>query len=182
VETVQHAVLITVAGLAVGLGSNAVSPHPVPLGRAVHAAAESADASCSGNALPQGEVPRIAVKDATAMCTACSAAFVDARSAREYEAGHIVNALHLPPMGHPDEAAVLRDLGQHASGVVYDGETSCRLAEGVARRLIAMGLQDVRVLDGAWPAWVEAGGPGAAGTCGVCAHAGHDEPNAESAP
>ncbi len=52
--------------------------------------------------------------------------------------------------------------------VVYDGEYSCAVADDVAGRLRRAGLVDVRVLQGAWPAWVAAQGPSAAGMCGVC--------------
>ncbi|MEI7706238.1 MAG: rhodanese-like domain-containing protein, partial [Deltaproteobacteria bacterium] len=82
--------------------------------------------------------------------------------------GHIENAVHLPPAGHPDEAAVVAQLRTYSLVIVYDGDYSCAVADDVARRLRRAGLKDVRVLQGAWPAWVSARGPSQAGVCGVC--------------
>ncbi len=161
-----HAAAIAVAGLGAGLTANAFSRHPADLGRPVFAAAEAGACQLG----PSEPVSRISFQEAEKLCSACTAAFIDARSASDYAAGHITNAIHLPPAGHPDEAAALASLAGSRIVVVYDGDPSCRLAEGVARRLKARGFQDVRVLSGAWPAWVAAGGPGASGACAVCNH------------
>jgi rhodanese-related sulfurtransferase len=171
-ETLRHAALVAVAGLGLGLAGNALSPRPAPLGRPVHAAAEGTAGACVGgpSAAPARSIPRISAGEAAAMCSACTAGFVDARSARDYEAGHVPGAIHLPPVGHPDEAAVLARLAALPAVIVYDDDRSCALAEGVARRLQQHGLREVRVLEGAWPAWVAAGGPGASGACHLCQH------------
>ncbi len=166
-----HAAAIAVAGLGVGLAANALSRRPADLGRPVFAAAEAA--VCRQG--PGEPVNRISFQEAEKLCVACTAAFVDARSASDYAAGHVTNAIHLPPAGHPDEAAALASLAGHATIVVYDGDASCQLAEGMARRLMARGYPDVRVLSGAWPAWVAAGGPGTSGTCAICNH--REEPH-----
>jgi rhodanese-related sulfurtransferase len=171
VEIFRQAAAILTAGFAAGLALNTLSPRPVPLGQPVYAAAESAGGVCTLEPSVQKPLPRISVEEASALCAACTAGFVDARSAREYAAGHVSGAIHLPPVGHPDEAAALAPLAQYRTVVVYDGDPSCQLAEGVARRLAAEGLPDVRVLAGAWPAWAAAGGPGASGACALGQHA-----------
>jgi 3-mercaptopyruvate sulfurtransferase SseA len=58
--------------------------------------------------------------------------------------------------------------------VVYDGEYTCALADEVAARLGREGLPDVRVLEGAWPAWTAAGGSDAVGICPSCHDHGED--------
>jgi rhodanese-related sulfurtransferase len=117
---------------------------------------------------PPWKAARIGVEEAKGLCTACLAGFVDARGPHEFAHGHIANAVHLPAAGHPDEAAVIAQLRTYSLVVVYDGEYSCAVADDVAGRLRRAGLPDVRVLQGAWPAWVAAQGPSAAGICGAC--------------
>jgi 3-mercaptopyruvate sulfurtransferase SseA len=165
----RQALLVVAAGVVAGLGANALSPRPAPLGQPVHAAAEAAAGACLADP-SAAPVARIAAAEAAALCTACSAGFVDARSARDFAAGHVTGAVHLPPAGHGDEAEALARLATFHTVVVYDGEDSCRLAESVARRLLGRGLRDVRVLDGAWGAWMAAGGPGSSGACVACQH------------
>ncbi len=168
VGIVRETVAVAVLGAGAGLLANLASPQPARLSRPVYAAAEAAAGLCEPPQASAAPLPRIAVAEATSLCEACSAAFVDARSAREYEAGHVAGAIHLPPVGHPDESAALSRLAGASTVVVYDGEASCALAEGVGRRLVALGFRDVRVLDGAWAAWLAGGGPGSSGACTVC--------------
>ena len=106
--------------------------------------------------------------EATRRCAACTAGFVDARTAAEFAQGHVTGAVHLPPSGHPDEATAVAALRAFPLVVVYDGGYACALAEDVARRLERAGLPDVRVLDGGWRGWLAAGGPGESGACSAC--------------
>src|SRR5512135_2429044 len=167
---------VAAAGTALGFAANAMSPHPAALGQPVLSAAESGGGACAMPAAAPGPVSapapwraaRISVAEAKGMCDACLAGFVDARGSHEFAHGHIQNAIHLPPAGHPDEAAAIAQLKTFPLVVVYDGEYSCAVADDVAGRLRRAGLADVRVLEGAWPAWVSAKGPSAAGMCGVC--------------
>ncbi len=160
-----QALVLCVVGAALGLGINSLSPHPARLGNPVHPAAESGIGVCHGQ--PEA-ISRVEVARATELCSACSAGFVDARPASAYEAGHITGAVHLPPIGHPDEGEVLAKLRQFPTVIVYDGNEDCALAERVAQRLAGHGLTDVRVLSGALAAWYAAGGPGESGACRVC--------------
>lgn len=161
--------ILGAAGTAAGLGMNALSPRPARLGKAVHPVAVLGMGMCHGPAEDHGRVvQRIDVNSAKGLCTACTAAFVDARTASAFEAGHVTNAIHLPPIGHPDEGAVIEGLRAYPMVIVYDGEQECQLAERVARRLVNHALKDVRVLEGSWPAWLAAGGPGVSGACHTC--------------
>ena len=168
--------LLAAAGSVLGLAANAISPHGIPLGQPVLSAAESGGGACAmpASATPTTSAPppwkaaRIGVEEAKGLCDACIAGFVDARGPHEFAHGHIANAVHLPPAGHPDETAVIAQLRTYPLVVVYDGDYSCAVADDVAVRLRRAGLTDVRVLQGAWPAWVAGQGPSAAGICGVC--------------
>jgi rhodanese-related sulfurtransferase len=169
VKLIRHMVLLGLAGMAAGFAANALSPHPVLLREPVASAAEAGAGSCSKpGAAPPTAIERIEVEEAKALCAECSAAFVDARGAAAYAAGHIPDAVHLPPAGHPLEKAAIERLRSFPMVVVYDGEHSCALADDVAARLIKAGITQVRVLKGAWPAWIAADGPGTSGACIGC--------------
>jgi 3-mercaptopyruvate sulfurtransferase SseA len=164
-----EAALIVAAGSLLGLAGNAASPRPAALAEAVHAAAESGTGMCAvPGAAPAARAPRIEVEEAKGLCDACKAGFADARGASEFAAGHVTNAVHLPPAGHADEAVAIAALRAYPLVIVYDGDYTCALADEVAQRLAREGLADVRVLEGAWPAWVAAGGAGTSGFCPSC--------------
>ncbi|HTP49360.1 MAG TPA: rhodanese-like domain-containing protein [Anaeromyxobacteraceae bacterium] len=172
-KALEMAALVAL-GAAVGLGANALSPRPAPVRAKVYSVAEASGGACAGPEEAAAPAPRISVAEASALCQSCLAAFVDARGAGEFAQGHVANAVHLPPSGHPDEGAALDELRQRPLVVVYDGDDSCAVADEVAARLRRAGLADVRVLSGAWPAWAAAGAPAAAGACVSCGHAeGH---------
>jgi rhodanese-related sulfurtransferase len=161
-----QASILCVTGAALGLAGNAFTPKPARLSEPVVAAALASAGMCT---LPGGlapAVPRISVEEAAPLCVACSALFVDARSAAEFEKGHIQGALHLPPDAGPEP--VLWRLGSYSTVIVYDRDPTCALADQVAKKLVDAGARDVRVLTGAWPAWTAAGAPEASGTCAAC--------------
>ncbi len=101
------------------------------------------------------------------MCVACTAAFVDARTPSEYAKGHVSGALHLAPGEAPD--LLLWQLAGFKTVIVYDRDPSCEQADAVAQELKSHGVRDVRVLTGAWPAWLAAGAPGSSSPCALCA-------------
>ncbi len=160
-----QALALCAAGAVLGLAGNGLTPRPAPLGARVLAAADVPGAQCQ---LPGRAVvaPRISVEEATPLCVACSALFVDARSPAEYRSGHVTGAIHLAP-GEPVDPVLWR-LGAYGTVIVYDRDPGCALADRVAKALLERGARDVRVLTGAWPAWMAAGAPGASGPCPVC--------------
>jgi rhodanese-related sulfurtransferase len=163
-------------GSLLGLGLNAASPHPINLLQPVFSAAESGGGTCSaphGEAGAPSDFRSISPNDAAGMCTGCTAAFVDARAASEYAEGHVPNALHLPPHDHPGESEVIARLKTYPTVVVYDSGLACNLADTVASHLRTEGLSDVRILEGAWPAWERAGGPAESGACQACSAGAH---------
>lgn len=172
VKILLQLLLLGAVGSAVGLGANAFSPRPAPLGQAVRPASETTPGACAVDdaAIAGGAVPRITVEHAAPLCADCSAAFVDARTAEQYQAGHVTGALHLPPGDVPPQ--VLDTLKKFKTTIVYDDDASCILADAVAMGLREMGVKDVRVLTGAWPAWAASGAPGASGPCVACSGPG----------
>jgi 3-mercaptopyruvate sulfurtransferase SseA len=158
-----RAALLCIAGAFLGMAGNALTPRPAPLGGRVVATAEQPGAACQD---PGASVARISVKEAKPLCVACAAAFVDARSAEEYAAGHVTGALHLAP-GEPADL-LLPALRASATVIVYDRDRDCAAADRVATLLQGHGIRDVRVLTGAWPEWLAGGGPGESGTCSLC--------------
>jgi len=166
-------VVIVAAGAVVGVVANSASPRPASLFEPVHAAAELGAGSCSQQGGPaEAPAPRIAVDEAKALCDGCRAAFVDARGPAAFAAGHVTGAVHLPPAASGSDEAAVTTLRAFPLVVVYDGDYSCALADEVAARLRRAGVAQVRVLEGAWPAWVAGGGSGTSGECPVC---GDDE-------
>jgi 3-mercaptopyruvate sulfurtransferase SseA len=166
VRIAGQALSLSLAGALLGFAANALSRQPARLGQPVRSAAEQAGACLLPGA--RTLLPRISVQEATPMCLACSAGFVDARPAGEYAAGHVSGAVHVPP-GEITLAALLQ-LERFRTVVVYDGDPTGGGAEAVASSLRARGMTDVRILAGAWPAWLAAGGPGESGPCAACAH------------
>lgn len=163
-HVMARAAFLCLAGAALGIGANALTPRPAPLGTRVAASAEQPGAACQD---PRASVARISVTEAKPLCLACTAAFVDARSAQEYAAGHVSGALHLAP-GEPADP-LLPALRASPTVIVYDRDRDCAAADRVATLLQGHGIRDVRVLTGAWPEWLAGGGPGESGTCSLCA-------------
>src|SRR3982751_4423475 len=128
--TFARATLLLVAGSALGLVANPFTPHPAPLGRPVLPEAELPGAACQD---PKASIARISVEDAKPLCVACAAAFVDARSAQEYAAGHITGAVHLGP-GDPVDP-LLPALRAAQMVIVYDRDRDCAAADRVAARM-----------------------------------------------
>ena len=173
---------ICVAGALLGLGLNLASGRPARLFHPVYAASDSGNSVCGASPEAQHEKHGHLVmpqRDAVVACGSCTVGFVDARGAAAFAEGHIPQAVHLPPAGHPDEAAELAKLHAFPTVVIYDSGGGCGLAEGVADRLVAAGFKDVRLLEGSWTDWMMAGGPALSGACQACD--GHDHAH-ESAP
>src|SRR5215468_10140464 len=140
--------MIAFAGGAVGIVGNSLTPHPAPLGARVLPTAEQPGAACDD---AHASIARISVEEAKPLCVACTAAFIDARSAPEYAAGHVTGALHLSP-GEAIEP-LLPTLRGAPLVIVYDRDRECSAANKVAAQIQAQGVRDVRVLTGAWPEW-----------------------------
>lgn len=112
-----------------------------------------------------GESLIIPLEDAKGLYATGGAVFLDARGPQDYREGHILGAKNLPWQAFDKHAeAVLRDLPEDGVIIAYcDGE-SCSLSEELAKTLIDLGYEGVRVLVNGWTRWVQAGLPTAKGT------------------
>lgn len=88
--------------------------------------------------------------------------WLDARTEEQFKAGHIPGAHLLNEMGFDDQLfAILDELQQNRLPVViYCGSESCQASHKIRSRLLeTFPLENVRVLRGGWPIWVQAGRP-----------------------
>ena len=126
---------------------------------------DPSDAACSieggfEEAAPQPLMPRISVEEARAAHGKGTATFVDARGAAAFEAGHVPGAIHLPA----DEAAMILGvqsvpLPPDELVITYCDGAECQLSEALGMLLEENEVcQQVRVLEGGFPAWQKAGG------------------------
>jgi rhodanese-related sulfurtransferase len=86
---------------------------------------------------------------------AINGCYVDPRSAKEYAAGHIPGAIHLP-MEEMRDAAGER-LAGHNMYVVYDTDYADIMGKAGAKRLLELGFKNVYTLRGGLKAWQKDG-------------------------
>lgn len=101
------------------------------------------------------DVPTVSTAELAAeLASSRKPLLLDARSVAEYAVSHLPGARHAPP---EDEPRLFRELPRDTPIVVY-----CSVgwrSAGLARRLRAHGLADVRNLDGSAFAWANEGRP-----------------------
>lgn len=102
----------------------------------------------------------VSFEEARRLCESQEAVFVDARASAAYLQGHILCARNLPFQGLDAYLfPFVSEIRPEEPIIVYcDGE-ECSLSEDVAKKLLSLGYQDVRVLVNGWTRWVEAGLP-----------------------
>jgi len=105
-----------------------------------------------------GESMVISLEEAREMCSDKEAVFLDARSPEDYARGHIRCAQNIPWQSFDEYMdRVFEMIPDNAWIVTYcDGE-QCSLSEDLAKELLSMGYQKVKVLLNGWTRWLEAG-------------------------
>ena len=125
----------------------------------VPAAADPASAAAALPQIADSREPMDASLDVVRRLQAAGAAVIlDARSPREYAAGHIAGALSLPfdeVFKHPERARAVQARGRPV--VAYCDGGDCELSRSLAFALIDAGLRKVLVFGGGLPAWRAAG-------------------------
>ena len=95
--------------------------------------------------------------------------FVDARSEEAFLTGHVAGALHVPMDAGVVADDVVTLLRGYQTLVAYDDTSEeCARSTRLASVLVASGLSGVRVLEGGFPGWLDAGHAAEAGTCRLC--------------
>jgi rhodanese-related sulfurtransferase len=140
----------------------------------VSAPPESALSEPSGTQAPQTGPTRdeegrpiilqVTTEQAQALYDGGEAQFVDAQTGEQYREGHIPGAVHLVLTGFSWVSAPgLDSLIPELPVVVYCGGVHCDSSGRVARRLVMLGFEDVRVFEEGLAAWKTAGYPVEAG-------------------
>ncbi len=138
--TFQRALAIVLAGAALGLGVNAVSPRGIPL------------------LTPPKEPPKaedtVALSDAEDLWKGGTAFFLDARSPADYAAGHIAGALNLPVEDFEDHFPQIAPmLTPETTIIAYCDGQECDLSRRLVAKLRDLGYHNVRHLVNGWTAW-----------------------------
>ena len=152
VSVLGQAAVIVAMALILGIGANAWRTQGIPLQADWSAEARLQDGS--------GNQMAIGLEAAKTLFLQGRAVFIDARSASDYRSGHIQGAVSLPWQGVDERfVQVAPQLEGGGTLITYcDGET-CELSHNLARFLLDMGFEDVRVLINGWRLWKNAGLP-----------------------
>jgi len=102
----------------------------------------------------------VSLDEARNLCLDKKAIFLDARSSEEYARGHIRCAQNIPWQSFDEFIdRVFETIPDNAWIVTYcDGE-HCSLSEDLAKELLSMGYERVKVLPNGWTRWRETGFP-----------------------
>ncbi len=158
---VQQAAVLFAIGIAMGLGLGAV--------RGIPKVAEPENAAVCAAEQDGEPVAWIDQDDAHALHQKAlrhqtQVAFVDARSLAAFRAGHVAGALSLPLENGVLPRNLPPALAEAQTVVTYcDTSSQCAASVRLAGLLRTTGVQDVRVLRGGMPAWVNQGYPAEAG-------------------
>jgi rhodanese-related sulfurtransferase len=85
--------------------------------------------------------------------------FIDARFARDFEAGHLKGAINVPVDANDVEHQKLTaDIAKDARIVLYCQSAGCKFDEIVAIKLMADGFYNISIFRGGWNEWVAKNG------------------------
>lgn len=145
-RTIQRALLIVVAGAALGLLVNQVSPRAIPYITPPMAKVAASDT--------------ITLEEATQLWQTGAAFFLDARPPAQYTAGHIANAFNVPAEDFATHyRAVAPMLAPDSPIVAYCDGMDCELSHQLTGKLRELGYKNVRILMNGWTSWRIAGHP-----------------------
>ncbi|MBN2428758.1 MAG: rhodanese-like domain-containing protein [Deltaproteobacteria bacterium] len=147
----REAALICLVGAALGLGVNQALVRDVLFGHEPIATVVPSESG--GPAFP------VAIEDVVRMLKSGAVA-VDARAREFFAEGHLPGALSLS-VGELDEALALfmEKVPLNTALIVYCSGYGCPDSEDVAMRLMSAGFSDVRIYEGGFPEWRDAGLP-----------------------
>ena len=139
-RTLRRALVIVLAGVALGMAANAVSPRRIPWLTPPKAPLQARDT--------------LTLHDAEGLWNGGAAFFLDARAPSDYAAGHITNAFSLPiedfDNRYPSVAALFTP---DSTIVAYCDGQECDLSHRLMVKLRELGYHNVRVLVNGWTSW-----------------------------
>jgi rhodanese-related sulfurtransferase len=111
--------------------------------------------------LVSGNITRLSVTGTKGRFDGKNCLFLDARSPKEYQEGHIPGALNFSTLEMDKFAPLvmpqLKDKNQEI--IAYCNGGDCTLSLELARTLVEQGYTRVEVFEGGWPEWKKAGNP-----------------------
>ena len=161
--TLLRALVLVVAGAAVGLVANAARPHGLRI------AAFAPPVECTGAESAGAPSPTVmSPAEASSLCGQPSVVIADTRPANAFAEGHVAGAVHLPcDAGGKTADDALAHFSHAQTIVVYGASTDDArpVADSLQRRHPDV---KVAVLDGGFAAWSSAGLACASGPCNEC--------------
>ncbi len=151
-QIIWQSISILVISLIIGLFVNYIRPDGIPL--------NGNRTSESQMVLPNGKSLVISIDDAKKYFESASAVFLDARSAKDYNNGHIKGAINLP--WHEFDMyfdKVVPNLSEDKVIIAYCDGMACSLSKDLALALFDLGFSKVYVLVNGWTIWKSSGLP-----------------------
>jgi len=143
-HTFRQAALIVLAGAALGLAANALSPRRIPVLTPPKAPPQLSDT--------------VPLDTAKSLWSSGNALFLDAREPSDYRAGHIAGALSLPIEEFDDRYPQIQPMLTTDSTIVaYCDGLDCDLSHRLMDRLHELGYTNVRLLVNGWTTWHKTG-------------------------
>lgn len=105
------------------------------------------------------DIPRIHLEEAKILFESGKAIFIDARSAGEYNDGHIPGAINIPVGDANNKIPQYKDLFKDKVLVPYCHGAGCHLSDKDAYALFDAGYRKIAIYFGGWPEWTQANMP-----------------------
>jgi rhodanese-related sulfurtransferase len=113
---------------------------------------------------PSTQLPTISLQEAKKRFDTSTAIFIDARLHKNYISGHIEGAINIPYKDFEDKYLLVADfLPLDMEIIVYCSGSDCNASNMVAKNLINLGYNNVKVFKEGWGKWEAAGYPIAKG-------------------
>jgi rhodanese-related sulfurtransferase len=142
-KAIRQGLLMTVLGLVLGLGINALRHDGLPLLK-------------SG----KQEITVVSVGEAWKLYQQGKAVFLDAREAEVYRSAHLPGAIHVPVESARTKEAELRSFAESKKMLIaYCDGQGCNKAQDLAGALAADRLPGVAMMPEGWLGWMESGLP-----------------------
>lgn len=135
--------------LVLSLTYNAVNPRGISWGTPASSAEQETK-----------DFPQVSLAEVYKIYQRPEVVLLDARSAVEYNYGHIAGALNLP-LDEFDKIYPLLapKLTAKKEIIIYCSGAGCGQSQHLAQKLKEKGYHDLKVFAGGWPAWLQAGYP-----------------------